>query len=58
MNKTGSLTVVKDADVSGVLAWKNGLFSFDNAGVQVVMNQLARWYDIEVVYADGKIPDV
>ncbi|MEX6690685.1 DUF4974 domain-containing protein [Danxiaibacter flavus] len=57
MDKKGKFTVVKDADITNVMAWKNGLFSFDNAGVQVVMNQLARWYDIEVEYAGGKVPN-
>lgn len=57
MDKNGKFTVVKDADITNVMAWKNGLFSFDNAGVQVVMNQLARWYDIDVEYAGGKIPN-
>ncbi|MFL5747897.1 MAG: FecR family protein [Niastella sp.] len=38
-----------------VVAWKNGVFSFDNADIDVVMRQLIKWYDIEVVY-DGDKP--
>jgi hypothetical protein len=37
------------------MAWKNGLFSFNKANIQTVMRQLARWYDIEVVFS-GKVP--
>jgi transmembrane sensor len=33
-----------------VMAWKNGLFHFENADLKTVMRQLSRWYDIEVEY--------
>ncbi len=36
-----------------VMAWKNGLFNFENASLEEVMRQLSRWYDIEVVYERG-----
>lgn len=45
------------ADTEQIMAWKNGLFNFENAGLEEVMRQLARWYDIEVVYENG-IPDI
>ncbi len=45
----------KDVDLEDVMAWKNGLFSFDEVGIQEVMRQLARWYDVDVVY-EGKVP--
>ncbi|WP_295128789.1 FecR family protein [uncultured Chitinophaga sp.] len=48
---------VQTVDVSQVMAWKNGLFNFENAGVKDVMNQLERWYDIEVQYENG-VPDI
>jgi len=38
-----------------VVAWKNGLFQFDNADVKTVMRQLSRWYDIDVEFS-GAIP--
>jgi transmembrane sensor len=38
-----------------VMAWKNGLFYFDRADLKTVMRQIARWYDVEVVY-EGAIP--
>lgn len=40
-----------------IVAWKNGLFSFKRADLKTVMNQIARWYDVEVVY-EGKIPEI
>lgn len=44
-------------DIDQDIAWKNGLFNFEGLGVKEVMNQLQRWYDIEVIY-EGEIPDV
>lgn len=56
VNEAGKLTVQKDVDVDGVVAWKNGWFHFDHADLKTVMRMLARWYDVEVVY-EGAIPD-
>lgn len=52
----GNMTVLKDENLDAVLAWKNGFFTFDNTGIKTVMNQLTRWYGIEVEYKDGIIP--
>lgn len=38
-----------------VIAWKQGLFNFEGVGVGALMRQIARWYNVEVVYA-GAIP--
>ena len=46
----------KIADVEEVVAWKTGLFQFNNSDIQTVMNQLSRWYDVSIEYR-GKIPD-
>lgn len=51
------LLLNKNADITKVMAWKNGTFNFDGAGLEEVMRQLERWYDIEVVYEKG-IPDI
>ncbi|NML40708.1 DUF4974 domain-containing protein [Chitinophaga sp. G-6-1-13] len=47
------IAVLSDVDLSQTLAWKNGMFSFNNADIQTVMRQLERWYDIKVRY-EGK----
>jgi ferric-dicitrate binding protein FerR (iron transport regulator) len=33
-----------------VMAWKNGLFQFNNVTIETVMRQVARWYDVQVEY--------
>jgi len=48
---------VQTVDIDRVMAWRNGAFNFEGANLQEVMRQLARWYDIEVVYEKG-IPDI
>lgn len=45
-----ALSVNHSPDVDQVMAWKNGLFNFNNADIQTVMRQVSRWYDIEVEY--------
>lgn len=44
------IVVNSSADLDKVLAWKNGLFNFDEADLYSVMRQLERWYDIDVQY--------
>lgn len=49
--------VMKEVDKEKVMAWKTGIFNFNNASLQEVMRELARWYDIEVVYEKG-VPEL
>jgi transmembrane sensor len=44
------LTIRHSPDLEQVIAWKNGLFHFESADIRTIMRQLARWYDVEVVY--------
>lgn len=52
-----SLSIDRSPDIDKVMAWRRGFFNFDNVGLQEVMQQLARWYDIEVAY-QGAVPDI
>jgi len=49
------ITVV-DVDANAIVAWKDGLFRFDHTDIKTLMRQIARWYDVEVVY-DGDIKE-
>ena len=55
--KDGATRVVSNVDVDEVVAWKNGMFGFENAGIETVMRQLSRWYDVEIEYK-GKTEDL
>jgi ferric-dicitrate binding protein FerR (iron transport regulator) len=46
------MNLKKDADLEEVLAWKNGEFRFKGAPIEVIMEQVSRWYGAEVVYKD------
>jgi len=52
---TGTFEVKHDVDIDEIVAWKNGIFQFNEADIQTVMRQISRWYDIDVEYK-GKIP--
>lgn len=43
------LTVII-ADPDEVMAWKNGLFRFNNLEIKEIMRQIERWYDVQVEY--------
>lgn len=44
---------VRDVDIEEAMAWKNGYFHFNNKSITDVMEELSRWYDIEVEYRPG-----
>lgn len=48
--------VVQPANLKISLAWKNGKMSFQDAGIDDVMKQISRWYNVSVEY-QGVIPD-
>jgi transmembrane sensor len=53
--KGGGIVEVTKGDPEQAVAWKNGLFYFTDAGLQTVMRQLSRWYNVDVSY-EGNIP--
>lgn len=48
---------IMNTDPDQDIAWKNGLFSFQNKLLPEVLDELARWYDIEVRY-ERNIPNI
>ncbi|HEX6427420.1 MAG TPA: FecR domain-containing protein [Niastella sp.] len=55
VTETGTLRQISDVDTELAVAWKNGRFHF-GTNIQTVMRQIARWYDVEIVY-QGKMPE-
>jgi len=53
----GIMQVRTGIDVNQVIAWKNGLFDFQDKHLPEVMRQISRWYDLTVIY-EGKIPEI
>jgi transmembrane sensor len=52
---TGTIRLAANVDTDDETAWKNGLFQFNNAGLKSILNQLERWYDINIDYSS--MPD-
>lgn len=46
---------ISTANIKTVMAWKNGLFCFENADIKTVMRQMGRWYNVEVEFR-GAVP--
>ncbi len=55
LTETGSIKVENSIDIEEVMAWKNGLFKLKSADIPSVLRQIARWYDVEIVY-EGEMP--
>lgn len=57
INENGEMSIVKNANINEIIAWKNNLFWFDNDNVQEIIKQLSRWYDVDI-QIKGDIPDL
>lgn len=53
VNREHSGISISNADVNAAIAWKEGRFEF-NGNIKTIMRELARWYDVQVVY-EGEI---
>ncbi|UPK66765.1 FecR family protein [Chitinophaga filiformis] len=50
MNNEDHQLTVRIADIKKVTAWKNGLFVFNNMALPAILREVARWYDVDIVY--------
>jgi len=50
LSEDNSVIQVTQVDVEPVVGWKNGYFIFDDDPIPEIMDQIARWYDVEVIY--------
>lgn len=48
LSQDGKVKLVKNSNVDEAVAWKNGVFWFQDDDVQSVMRQLSRWYDVDI----------
>jgi transmembrane sensor len=46
----GELTVAENANTEQAVAWKNGWMQLEGDDIRSVMRDIARWYDVEVIY--------
>ncbi|NIG53839.1 FecR domain-containing protein [Chitinophaga sp. Cy-1792] len=55
-NGKQTIKIIANADTEQATAWMNGYFQFKQASVKEVMQQVSRWYDVEISY-EGPLPD-
>lgn len=48
---------IQQPDLDQVTAWKQGYFNFNKLALSDAMRQIARWYDVEIIY-DDNIPPI
>lgn len=53
VSKSGNFNIEQDVDIEKVMAWKGGMFQFERVELPVIMRQISRWYDMDIVY-EGK----
>jgi flagellar basal body rod protein FlgF len=58
VTREGTITVKKEVNTQSVVAWKEGYFQFAESSLPEMMQQISRWYDIDVVYEDGIVPNM
>jgi len=51
------LTIHHSPDLEQVVAWKDGLFNYKRSDITEVLRDVARWYDIDIVYAGNRPND-
>lgn len=59
----GDMEVLSGVNTDDVIAWKNGLFQFQDEPIESIMRKISRWYDVDIIYSEkvnklfiGKIP--
>jgi len=50
LSSGSNIKVNNNVDIEQVVAWKNGIQSFNNADIKAIMRQVERWYDVDVEY--------
>ncbi len=45
----------KFVEVTEFISWKDGLYAFKGRDLEGVMQELARWYDLQIIYQDDEV---
>ena len=55
LNAADQIQVKKDLNAEQAIAWKNGTFEFSDSNLATVLRELARWYDVDIIF-EGAAP--
>lgn len=48
---------VRKVDIESYIAWRTGDFSFTQCRLENILDELARWYDVDVFYMNQQVKD-
>ncbi len=54
-NNSDSIRIVRDVDLDAVTAWKNEEFRFNDENLETILQEVSRWYDVDVVYKEENL---
>lgn len=54
----GKDLAVREVDAGDYMAWKDGKFVFRRERLESIMDAVARWYNVEVFYAQQEVGDI
>ena len=54
-SKTGDFKSLHEVDIYPYIAWKEGMFVFEDWSLEDIMETLSLWYNVDVFYASEKI---
>ena len=54
-SESTDIKVIDHVNIDQVNAWRNGLFNFDHADLKSIMNEISRWYGVDIRYR-GELP--
>jgi len=57
LNSDSRDITVKEVDTEEVIAWKNGMFVFNDTRLETVMNSISRWYNVGIKY-EGDVKEL
>lgn len=46
---------IREVDAQSAVLWKEGIFYFENDPLEVILETMARWYDVDVFYVDPEL---
>lgn len=55
LGQAGGTIQVQEADLDSRLAWLQGYFLFDNAKLEDIMDELGRWYNVDIFFENSKV---
>lgn len=56
-NREGEFIGIKKVDVETYVGWKDGVLIFENESLEHIMDVLALWYDVDIVFRDPELKE-